>query len=302
MMMEVMISETLKFELITVDDISLIKYYLAKANYKESNHNIVNMFIWLDYYPIFKHEYNDVLYIISLHEGQYFMYMPLCENDRFKEALTYIDYILENINVEMNFSCFIDEYAQILMEHYPSYKSCNTRGAIDYICEVDKFKSFSGKKLQKKRNHLNYFYANYDYSYEKIDSSNIDECIEFLNEWNKGIDNIDLTYEKNGITRILQLYDRIEYKGGLIRIDGKVEGFIICSRLNQEFVQENVEKANEDFRGIYQALLQQFFLNENIEEKFVNREDDMGLDTLKQAKLAYNPCELLQKHWLCPNN
>ena len=60
----------------------------------------------------------------------------------------------------------------------------------------------------------------------------------------------------------------------------------------------NVEKADVSIRGCYQAIMVEHIKHCLLEYEFVNREDDMGLESLRQAKMAYNPCFMISKYRL----
>ena len=61
-------------------------------------------------------------------------------------------------------------------------------------------------------------------------------------------------------------------------------------------ITEHVEKANINFRGLYQAINNEFCKNVAARAKYINREEDMGLPNLRKAKLSYHPCKLLEKY------
>ena len=131
-----------------------------------------------------------------------------------------------------------------------------------------------------------------------MNKDNVLECIEFLKQWKDDTDDDFLIAEKEGTFRILQLFGKLEYKGGLIRIDGKVKAFAIGSVLSDRMCQENIEKADDSYRGLYQAMIQQFLQNEFSDFEYVNREDDMGKENIRHAKIAYNPCFMIKKYKL----
>lgn len=287
------------FEKITIADIDQLAYYLDKCNYIESNHNLLNMIIWLDYYPLFKCVTEKYMLLLGVHDGAYFMYMPLCEDIYVNEALEYAKEIFAQYDYSFSFSCYTEDMMQKVFSIFNNYRICNQRSTYDYIYFTDSFRSFSGKKLQKKRNHLNFFYKTYEYTYEPMSDGNIAECIEFAQKWKSDSEDLFIISERKGIVRALELFGTFDYKGGVIRVNDQVEGFVMGSMLTKNVCQENVEKANSEFRGIYQALLNQFLLHEYIEVEYINREDDLGLENLRFAKMAYNPKELLEKYWLC---
>ena len=66
--------------------------------------------------------------------------------------------------------------------------------------------------------------------------------------------------------------------------------------LNEEMALVHIEKANQEIRGLYQFINQQFILNEFPDSKFVNREEDLGIAGLRKAKLSYHPLRFVEKY------
>ena len=58
----------------------------------------------------------------------------------------------------------------------------------------------------------------------------------------------------------------------------------------------HIEKANPEITGLYQMINQQFLIHEFEEAEVVNREDDMGLPGLRQAKMSYAPMDFARKY------
>lgn len=284
------------FKPVTFDDVSLIKKYLALHCYEESNHNIVNIMEWLELYPLYEYHEEDFMILIGTYKDEYFMYMPLCQKGKELDVINIAKYLLDACDIPFTMSCFSDEIMMLVRDNYPNARIIDLRDGYDYVYELDKMRSFSGKKLQKKRNHLNHFAKTYEgrYQYEKIDQSNLDEVIDYVD--NLVIDDETLLYEKNGIIKVLKHLDELEAKGGLIKIDGKVEAFLVASVLSGQMVQENIEKSNHEINGLAQMLIKEFFSHEYQTYRYLNREDDMGKDNLRQSKLSYQPCHLISKY------
>ena len=66
--------------------------------------------------------------------------------------------------------------------------------------------------------------------------------------------------------------------------------------LKEDTVCVHIEKANPDIKGLYPAINKIFLSEEYPQVKFVNREDDLGLENLRKAKMSYNPIELIEKY------
>ncbi len=282
------------------EDISIVMEYLKKSKYIESNHNIVNMIMWRFYFPLWICVQKEYLCLIGKHKNKWFMYMPLCEERYFKQAVLCTKQYFENAKIPFVMSCFTYHQAHMVKEVIPDMQIIEDRDGFDYIYSIDQLKTLSGKKLQKKRNHLNAFYKEYEnrYMYEKISKANISECIEFLQQWKSDEEDAMLQEEKKGIKEVFRLWDVLPCEGGLLRIDGVVKAFVISSPLFDKVVQVNVEKADIAIRGCYQAIMVEHIKACLSHYEYVNREDDMGLDSLRQAKMAYNPCSFVSKYRL----
>lgn len=289
------------FETVNLNDIPLIMEYLKKSNYEESNHNIVNMVLWMDVYPLWKCLDEHYLLLLGIHEKKLFLYMPLCEPKYFKEAILKAKTIFDHYQMPFALSCYTKEAMDATIEVFPDYHACAQRDSFDYVYECEKLRSFSGKKLQKKRNHLNAFYTLYkdSYTYESMNQQNALECIDFLQSWKAEEDDMFLAQEKVGVKRLLSIWDELPQKGGIIRIDGEVKAFTIGSQLTAQMCQINVEKGDDQIRGIYQAMVKEFLSCEYLDSTYVNREDDMGKENIRSAKLAYHPIFMIEKYHLC---
>ena len=288
------------FKLIGLEDLAVIQTYLKKAGYEESNHNLINMIQWAELYPLFQYRTEDYLLLLGIYQGQMFLYMPLCEEQFFEQAIRTGKSIFERYGCPFVLSCFTKDRMERVLEMYPEYCGCHECAADDYVYEVEALKTFAGKKLQKKRNHLNAFYKENEgnWTYESISEENIQECRQFLKSFESDGD-VKLHYELLGIDRIFEFFDMLPCRGGLIRMHGKVKAFAIGSVLSERMCQENIEKADESVRGLYQAMLREFLIHEFPDFKYVNREDDMGIENLRQAKKAYHPVFMIEKYRLC---
>ena len=288
----------IEFKPVTYDDIPDIVSYLKLANYEESNHNIVNLIMWKEYFPLWISRKENYICLIGMHLNEWFMYMPLCIPEYFDEAINYMYNCFKKSGVPVIMSCFTENEALRVKELYKGIKVIEDRDGFDYVYETERLRDFKGKKLQKKRNHLNSFYKEHDFIYEDISFDNVDECLEFLDEWNSKSEDVMASQEKEGSKEILRLWGKIPCNGGLIRINGKVEALIVGSHSSIEMGQINIEKANPEIRGCYQAILKEYIQRHLKSTRLLNREDDMGLESLRHAKQAYSPCMMIKKYRL----
>ena len=177
------------------------------------------------------------------------------------------------------------------------------RNGFDYIYTVESLSSLSGKKLHAKRNHINHFISEYqDWTFEPITPDNLAECYEMNTEWtreNTTSEDTGLMQENAAIKRCFEHYSELELEGGLLRLDGKIIAYTIGEVIASDTFNTHIEKAFADIQGAYPLINREFasYIKENHPEiVYINREEDMGSEGLRHAKLSYHPAILLEKH------
>lgn len=169
----------------------------------------------------------------------------------------------------------------------------------DYVYLREKLATLSGRKYHSKKNHVNAFKKEYpDYVYEAINETNKAECISFAEKWCEHRESEDpsIKCEFCAIKEALNNMEALGIKGGLIRLNGKVEAFSFGEPLNKDTVVVHVEKANPDIRGLYAIINMEFAAQAFPEAIYLNREEDMGKEGLRKAKESYNPEFMVKKY------
>ena len=291
------------FIFVTEKDIPLIEKYLDLAQIEESNHNLVNMFLWREQYPLWQYHTDDYMLLLGIHKGRLFSYMPLCKDEYFEEAILKAQSIFSKHQVPFELSCFTKDKLELLQKIIPTCHVTIECEAADYVNEGEKMRTLSGKKLQKRRNNYNHFVHEYEnrFVYEDLTEDHIPDLKAFLKSWRTDSTEEYLIYEAKGVNDVLDLYGILPYTGGVIRIDGEVKAFLIASLATDNMVQINIEKADPTIRGLYQAI-EKIFLEKNYPTiEWVNREDDMGIESLILAKKALNPSHMIDKYRIKAN-
>lgn len=294
------IEEALKKQLqeISIKNIGIVEEWLIRYPIEESNHNVVNMILWLKEYQLFYHQDKKTMLIFGIFEGRLFMMMPLCESAEFENSILKGKEWFKEFGQKETFCFFTKEKVDRLLKMNHHFQIELLIRNSDYIYSVPSLMTMSGKKLQKKRNHMNFFYQEYEgrYRYESLNENNIKECIEFLEKWTGQDEDGFLEIEQEGARQVLEYFGQLNYRGGCIRIDGKLEGFALGSVLSSRMVQENIEKANREIRGLHPVLIKEFLTHEFPEAELLNREDDMNHENLKAAKKSYMPIAMIDKY------
>jgi hypothetical protein len=172
------------------------------------------------------------------------------------------------------------------------------RAQSDYVYRTEALIALRGRKYHGKRNHLSQFGSAYAYRYETLTAALVEACLELQEEWcrlRECADNQGLLREENAIHEALQHFQELHYSGGAIVVDGRVVAFSLGEPLNPDTAVVHVEKANPDFPGSYAVINQEFCRHAWNTYTYVNREQDLGEEGLRQAKLSYYPDHLVTK-------
>lgn len=180
-------------------------------------------------------------------------------------------------------------------------------GSFDYLYEVETLAELRGKKLSKKRNHINAFLTSCDHwKTEPLSAKNIEECRYFAEEWywareESGLENghLSLQAEKEALMLVLAHYEDLEAEGLMLRVDGACCAFTIGQLISDQAFDVVFEKADEQIRGAYNMINREFvrlLRGRYPMLHYVNRENDLGLPGLRKAKHSYMPALLLEKY------
>ena len=286
------------------EDYEKLKGYFKLRKPVTCENVITDSYIWKNYYntKYYINEYG-LVWIYRI-KNQVFSSVPLCTDENvvasFYEMKEYFNSVL-GVKLKLY---LVDEHTKNIL-NLPKDKFLveEERDYFDYLYNAKELMALSGKKYHKKKNHVNGFLKEYENRYRvKIaDKSDVESIEEFLIKWHNKRNIIDEynrdDYELEGIFYVLEHCDMLKYKMMLVYVDDVIEGFTLGTYLREEKTAYiHVEKANPDIRGLYAFINREFLKNCFSEAEYVNREDDMGLEGLRKAKLSYNPIELIKKY------
>jgi len=174
----------------------------------------------------------------------------------------------------------------------------------DYIYRREDLAALAGKKYHQKRNHIARFERGNAWRCEALAPAALDECLEMERQWvarNGEKDPVALRDELRALERCFEHYEAFGFCGVLLRVDGRVVAFTLGEALNEHCFCTHFEKAFAEEPGAYQMVNRCFAASclENYE--FVNREEDLGDEGLRRAKLSYYPAILLEKYLAIEN-
>ena len=294
----------LNFRPVEAKDIDALEPYFGLRPNKTCDSVMLDSFLWKNYYHVRIAVRDDkaVLWLMNL-DGQHYTAMPACpEEDLAHYFYETVRYFNEELKEPLRIYLADEEAVQALNLDPEKYEVTEQEDLKDYLYDGEALRSLSGKKQKKKKNHLNAFKKEYEgrYEYRRLCCSDRQDVWQFLDLWReqKGDDVEEhLDYEVEGIHEILKNCYSINVHMGGVYIDGNLEAFTIGSyNVREKMAIIHIEKANPEIRGLYQFINQQFLINEFPDAVLVNREDDLGLEGLRKAKMSYNPVGFARKY------
>lgn len=301
----------LNFKRIEAEDIKALSRFFCQRPNKTCDSVFLDSFIWREYYQV-RYAVSDDKAVQWLMEedGVAHSAMPMCKEEDLEHYFyEMVDYFNQVLHLPFKIYLADEEAVEYLgLKEHPDFDVIEQEDLKDYLYDGDAMRNLSGRKLHKKKNHLNGFLKEYDgrYEYRSLCCSDRDEVWKFLDKWReKKGDDVEkhLDYEVAGIHEILKNCSQLQVRMAGVFVDGKLEAFSIGSyNPFENMAIIHIEKANAEIRGLYQFINQQFLRHEFTDVTIVNREDDLGEEGLRKAKLSYNPMGYARKYLVLQKN
>ncbi|MGN0295159.1 MAG: DUF2156 domain-containing protein [Lachnospiraceae bacterium] len=287
---------------LTISDRNLIESYLKLTEYEGYNYNFNSMIMWNHAYNIQYEACDRFLILLYQYEKQFFWMMPLCRPEYYLQAVQRMQVISMQKGIPFMMSYVEKSFRNWMEEKYGDrFTFSFSPDYSEYVYSCEKNRTLAGRKMVKRRNHFNAFLREHpDYEYRDLCLDNLDEVRACLARWErqKETDDTeeDLRSEHKGIMDLLKNFSRLDFKGGCIYIDGRMEAFIIGSALGKDGVEIHIEKANAEIRGLYVAVFKEFLCHNFPEAIWINREEDMGYENLRRAKQQLHPIRMIDNY------
>lgn len=290
------------FKELEFEDKEIFDSYLRKDPPLISELTFTNLFIWRHKHRPAWRVAEECLLILFQPEGQSpFGIFPVGEGDK-KKALDLLSEELGKVTPDVRI-CRVDEERVRSQVDSERFTIVSDRDNSDYVYAAEDLIRLSGNKYHRKKNHLNQFVKKNTYEYKPLNGELVDACLEMQEAWcrlRECVEDPGLSSEDLTIREALTRFGKLDYCGAAILMDGQVEAFSLAEPLNQDTVVVHFEKANPEVPGLYAAINQFFCSNAWSHMKYVNREQDLGIEGLRKAKESYYPHHMINKYTLIP--
>lgn len=293
----------INFNRVELNDKQWMEPLIAAADMRGCHHNFTNIFAWSEVYNYQVARVNDYLVVKGrLRNDTSYYFYPAGGGD-IKPVIEAMKQDAEDCQHELILFGVSPENIEVINSVFPDhFEYQEIRDSFDYLYHLDKLVTLAGRKLQAKRNHINRFKVNNNWSFEQITTENIAECWEMNRQWckeNNCKDDVQLASEYCAVNRCFDYFTELGLMGGLIRSDDKVIAYTMGEKLNSDTFVIHIEKAFSEIQGAYQMINREFaaLINERYPQIiYVNREEDMGYEGLRKAKLSYHPDKMEEKY------
>lgn len=277
---------------------------LERSAERGCEYSFANLFLWGRQKMAFLHE-NAVVF--SQFDRKSVYLFPVGEG----ELKPTLDQILHDAAARGIPCCLVgltEEDCHTLQQLYPGrFRFHTDRDSFDYVYAIDDLAELKGRKYQRKRNHLNRFTQEHPHwRLEPITEDNLAQVRQMAEQWYdqhlQADPTADFKLEQAALFKALSHIPALEADGLALYAQDKVVAMCLGTFLSAQTYDVHFEKALSCCEGAYTAINRGFarYLREKYPQlRFLNREDDMGLEGLRKAKLSYYPDELQSKYWAC---
>lgn len=285
-----------------LSDRELIDSYFKAYPSRSCERTFVNVYLWARHYQVQYAHWKGLNLFMNERENRYGFAWPSGPEDKVREIIPELMQMAEEDGKSFCLYSLTPEHFALLDSWYPGMFTIEyDRDVADYVYEAEKLATLSGKKLHSKRNHINRFKAANEgrWSYERMSAENVEECFQMALKWRQ-LNGCEEDEEKNAEMCVtlnsLRLQKELGLTGGILRVDGEIVAFTIGEPVSEDTFVVHIEKAFADVDGAYPMINQQFVEHEIAGRYlYVNREEDVGSEGLRKAKLSYKPVFMVEK-------
>ena len=284
---------TMTFHPLTMFDREAVQAVTLHSGRRNCNYTFANLVGWQFWYNTEVCVLENAVVLRYTFDGQW-AYM-VCTAEAL--SLELIEELLDDSHGDLTLRGLEDsQVAQLsILNSKFSITTESVRDQYDYIYRRADLATLHGRHLDAKRNHINRFRAEHpDFEYRPLTPESFDECRRLTEIWQEdkaASDTIDA--EHRVMETIFSNWDALGMTGGSIFVDGRMVAFTYGAAVTTDTLDVCVEKADRHVEGAFAIINQQFAEHLPDQYIYLNREEDMGIPGLRQAKLSYHPEILL---------
>lgn len=290
------------FRPLALDDHALIREALWRYQPDTSELTFTNLFIWSSLYRWRWSKAGEWLIFLMEEDGKEpALLQPVGPSPRLEVTRMALNWLRAERGIPSPRIERADSRFALEASAAPELRVTPEREHFDYVYATADLVSLKGARYHAKRNHISRFVQDYGTAFQfvPIGPENLDLCAEFQDrwcQWRRCDEDMNLREEWTAVRQGLAHYQDLTVQGAAILIGEKVEAFTFGELLNSQTAVVHIEKANPGISGLYAVINQKFCEKYWSGIPFINREQDLGEEGLRKAKLSYHPVRLVEKY------
>lgn len=271
------------------------------SRYCNSESSFATMYMWQHYYDVKYCLDNDIIYsIYCSDDGVYSSFMPYGEKRNSVDTVKKLIDLYKNLDSPLQIRLCTEDFVDFLDKSGEfKFSVTETRNSFDYVYRTEDLINLNGKKYHSKKNHINTFNKKYEYDYVRYNPSMKNECLDFCKKvLSQHYSDNKTAYDAEffSLSKTFDSLSEMGLKCAMLRIGDRIIALTVGERLSSDYALIHIEKADYEYRTAYSVINNLFLKNEFSDTKYVNREEDMGIEGLRIAKKSYNPCHMIKKY------
>ena len=290
----------LPFKPVTIDDKETFQFFFDKVSYGNCDFSFSNIFNWRHYYDTTFAVEGDFLYIRFQTADDLPGYLFPIGIGNLKAAIENLKQDANERATGLRLYAITQKMFDLLDETMPGqFLYEKDRDWYEYIYSSEDLITLIGKKYQAKRNHINKFKRTYEWEYLPITREIIPNCLVLYDRWcaeNGGCNTVQsLIAERIATHCAFQNFEKLGLVGGALRINGEILAYSYGQPLTKNTFGVHAEKCLYEIGGGFTMMNREFAEHNCAAYTYINREEDLGIDSLRQSKMMYHPVILLEK-------
>lgn len=278
----------LNFRAIEISDKQNVEACLKHSLDRSCDLSFLNLFSWQHVYGTQLCFEQGQLFVRYRRDNQVRYAFPAGDGDPFVNINKLIQFVGPDLTLYMS-----EPNKNSLLTLYPEqFDILEERDSFDYVYERDSLATLQGRKYNSKRNHISRFCKKYpDYKVKDITQENIQDVMKVFEQWSAGHTGGN---DKEALQCALHYYHVLHCYGILIYVHENPVAFTFGTNRNVDMFDTHFEKCTPEFVDCYSLINRE--LAQRLSCRYINREDDIGLEGLRKAKLSYHPVFFIKKY------
>ena len=287
------------FRPVTAADADVLRSFTMESKCMNCDMNVANICAWQFLYHTEWAVVEGFLVLRFVTDGHVTYMKPMGKGD-LGRVLRLLAEDARSLGDTLRVAC-VCPCAQALMEESApgGFTFESQRERADYIYLRESLVTLSGKKLQPKRNHISKFKRLYpNHVYRPLTADLVPHCLQLAEAWCRTADCREqraALAEQRMMAYALDHMEELHIRGGALFVEERMVAFTFGAPINGTTFDVCVEKADTSYEGAYTMINHEFVASLPEQYAYINREEDLGLEGLRKAKLSYYPELILDK-------